>query len=338
MNWKVKFLFFLFLCFYSSEFIGQVSRRDKRLAFYHKLRVQDSINRVKNRERQLDTTRLKKHKAYYAQNTIYGYYDIIRQFGLGYRHSFNPYFDVNVEAGYIGAYVDLGGVGDFFQKKGFSINLLPKFVIFSVKGLYMGPLISFQHLSYNNQWVEQFPGYSKYYTEYTARSDLKSNGFTFQYCIGTKHNFNHISIETFVSLGTEINYNNRTWYEVNRPFNGHHDNVTFPYSFKETDGEIIGTAGVKIGFNFKPKKITRKQYLNAYVMPRINDLFLSKMYREKKITRQQIKEFVKKKSNAISELNKLYRKHYKVHEILMDDCHKTIDTLNFFIKSNFPTK
>ncbi len=338
MNWTVRFLFFLFLCIYSSSTIGQVSKRDKRIAFYQKLRMQDSIKRVENRIKQLDTLRLKKYRAYYSQNTVYGYYDIIRQFGLGYRHSFNPYFDINIEAGYIGAYYDIGGVGDFFKKKGFSINVLPKFVIFSVKGLYMGPLITYQYLSYKDQWTEQFLGYSKYYTGYTARSDLKSNGFTFQYCLGTKHNFKNISIETFLSLGTEINYNNKTWYEVNRPFKGYHDNVSFPHSFKEREAEIIGTTGIKIGLNFQSKKIARKQYIKTDAMPRINDLFLEKMYREKKITKQQIKGFVRKKSDAISELNNLYKKHYKEHQMLLNDCNNTIDTLNFFIKSNFPIK
>ena len=61
--------------------------------------MQDSIRQVENRTRELDTTKLKKHKAYFAQNTVYGYYDIVRQFGMGYRHSFNPYFDINIEAG-----------------------------------------------------------------------------------------------------------------------------------------------------------------------------------------------------------------------------------------------
>jgi len=338
MNLTVRFLFFLFLYIYSTNFIGQDSKQDKRNAFYQKLRQQDSIRTIEHRSKQLDTLRLIKYKTVYAQNTIYGYSDAIRQFGLGYRQSFNPYFDLNVEAGYIGAYNDIGGVGDFFKKKGFSINLLPKFVIFSVKGLYMGPLISFQHLAYYNQWVEQFSGYDKYYNGYTARSDLKSNGFTFQYCIGTKHNFNHLSIETFVSLGAEFNYNKRTWYEVNKTFMGYHDNVTFPYSFKESVSEIIGTAGIKIGFNFNPIKVTRFQYLHSYVKPRINDLFLLKMYREKKINKAQIKEFEKKKDNAITELNKMYKKHYMNHQSLLDDCHKTIDTLNFYLKSNFPTK
>ena len=229
---NILFIILIFGNIYT--FKAQNKKEPKHGLFYknwQKHRIQDSIFHANSSQHQaVVSTRI--NKGYFSKNTVYLYYDAFRQTGAGYRHSFSPYVDLNMEAGYIGTNAGMGytGFNDFFIKKGFSLNILPKFVLFSVRGLYMGPLITFQHMSYKNKWVEQISGYSKYFAPYSARADLSSNGFTFQFCLGIKQNYKWLAFETFMSLGTEQNYEHKTWYEVNREFR--FKNISYPYSFK----------------------------------------------------------------------------------------------------------
>ncbi len=278
------------------------------------------------------------YEGYYSKHSFFGYYDFVRQMGLGYTLSFSPHFDLTAQGGYVGpeAHATFTGLNDFYNKKGISLSFCPKFIVGTIKGFYVGPLISYQNLSYKNTWIEQFSGYDKYYATYTARSDLKSQGLTLQICIGTKHNYKHLYFETFVNVGKEFNVNHRTWYEVNTPFRFKY-NTTYPYSFSENVNTIVGSAGLRIGFCKKYKKVKRKQFINNYVDASVTKPALGKLYRAKKISKEPIYELRDEKRMIFREGNRLYKKYFLEDQIMINKTNILIDSLNNYIKSNFPS-
>lgn len=333
----LKNLFFAIALSFVVPLHAQQTLKVKNRTQSQKHHQQDSMRRALRHLELLDTSLYeKKLKGYYAKNTVYLYYDALRQAGIGYRYSHSPSFDVNLELGYIGVNANRGytGFNDFFDKKGISINLLPKIIVASVKGFYVGSLMTFQHMSYKNKWVEQYQGYDKYYSDFNARSDMSSNGFTLQVCVGTKHNYKWFSLETFASIGREINYEKRIWYEVNNEFR--FKGIGYPYTFKDVSTQVTGTIGLKIGFNFSSKKILRRHYLPKYINPRINTPKLGLLYRNKLITKKQIHELSDNKRLIYKETSKYYNKHFLETELLIEKSNQMIDAINLFIKTNFP--
>ncbi len=234
------------------------------------------------------------------------------------------------------AHMGITGFNDYFIKKGFSINLLPKFILFSIKGFYIGPLFSFQYLSYKNKWSEQQPGYDKYFADYEASGDLKSTGYTFQFCFGIKQNYKRFAFELFTSIGAEWNKEKRTWYELNRTHFNH--NPTLPYQFTQRTGLITRSAGIRIGFNFDTKKILRRHYLTKYVEQNIDHPSFGKLYRKKIITKKDIKEFSKRRRILLKTNSKNYKKKFDDSSILIEQTKVLVDSINIYIRAKFPSE
>lgn len=185
--------------------------------------------------------------------SIYGYYDLIREKGIGFQYHFLPNYSVDVSFYQIvpNNYLrDKVLQWDYYDLKGYGFSIRPKYHFAGLSKWYASPNISFEWLSHGKTWVEYYNG--KGSDIYHSLEETNGKAFTFGVSLGRKISLKTLYIEPFVGFGYTDYKGEKTTYEIdnNKVFSG----VIYPKEERYNQGFLQLFAAIKIGFSFKKSK------------------------------------------------------------------------------------
>lgn len=184
------------------------------------------------------------------QRHAYGYYDFVREVGLGYEYRFLPKFAIDARLNVIYPYSPVASsiyANDFAFYKGFSATAVFKNYSHLVNGLFVGISAGYAHIGYRQKWAEPQYGYSKYSSEFYGEKLYLRNRVSDQVSLGLVTGLHlpvkHIYLEPFVGVSMAFYNNDRITY--NDP------NIKYGYSDDRLGNRFCATLGIKLGFQWK---------------------------------------------------------------------------------------
>jgi len=187
---------------------------------------------------------------------VYGYYDLVREAGIGFQHQFHPLLcmDYSVYALHANGF-RMARQWDYYDFSGAGFSIKPKIMLSRDNRFYISPTLSVDYLKHDRVWVEDQVGRS---TRWYSLDAAKGWGSSLGLSLGVRCYARHILIEPFVSLGVTTAWLDVTSYAEKSAvvFNGKFK-YTEPTEYAEPKRSHIhkdyffSNFGVKIGFGWK---------------------------------------------------------------------------------------
>lgn len=185
-----------------------------------------------------------------SKNHVYGYYDLVREFGLGYEYRFHPKLAWDNRINVVYPYSPIATnihANDFSYNKGWSATTVIKNYSFVLKGFFSGISLSYASFGYKNKLAEPQTGYDKYASGYNGIAsqvrDRESKQVSLGLLTGFHLSYKHLYLEPFVGLNVAIYNDDRIIY---------HDPSATTYIYVEHSGNnLSGTIGIKLGYQWK---------------------------------------------------------------------------------------
>ena len=199
--------------------------------------------------------------------SVYAYYDIIRESGVGFQYQLGNKINIDVSAYLINKQNNLNRLikqWDYYEFKGFGFSLKPKYLLSRLGRFYVGANIAYESLHYDKAWVEYYYGRGSNYINHNLQG-AKGEAYTIGLTLGNKMPYKHAFFEPFFGIGittarlTTILYN-----ENPLPSN----TVKYPISSISKIEYLQMNIGIKIGYSFKRSKkhdVIDKKFDDVYI-------------------------------------------------------------------------
>lgn len=188
------------------------------------------------------------------KHTFYAYFDIVREYGVGYQYQAKKWlsFDVSVFGLYQGgALKNVIQQWDYNHFKGYGLKVTPKFKLKKLN--YIAPFFTVENLFYKRGMIQE---YNDPVIMYYLR-DAKGYGFSYGVSYGYRFNISQLMLETYLAMGiTDARLDYKEYGFQEGYLNGFNSNKTFykhdtPFSYSEHKYYFYTNIGIKIGFNHK---------------------------------------------------------------------------------------
>lgn len=185
-------------------------------------------------------------------HSIYSYYDVFGQIGLGYQHQI-----INISSIDFSIYklnnnhFIKNGISqdDYYDYEGYGISITPKFMFSQLNRFYIGGNIGIQSMSHGSVKWEHYSGSGD--PRYYYNEERKGYGITGGFVIGNKVLIKKIFFEPYLCAGLSTVEYSYTSYSNYR--NGI-KNTTLPINGNENQTYLHANIGLKVGFSFKKNK------------------------------------------------------------------------------------
>ena len=178
--------------------------------------------------------------------SVYGYYDLIRESGVGFQYQLGSQLNIDVSAYFINKQYNLNNTikqEDYYEFKGYGISIKPKFLISRLGRFYVGSNIAYESLQHDMAWVE-------YHFNHNLE-DAKGEAYTIGLTLGNKVIYKHLFFEPYFGIGITSARLSQTLYDENPlPYFA----VKYPTARVTKNSYFQMNIGLKIGFSFSKSK------------------------------------------------------------------------------------
>jgi len=152
----------------------------------------------------------------------------------------------------------------FYNRKGFGLEVIPKFFLTRKKTLYLGPQLSFHYFTYQDKWVFNFDeGSDDYHREHYAYQSEKSESLQVNAMFGVQTpQIKKFLFDAFISFGFMYRGGSvsRSVEKIYGHYMGTHiDNFDPPKTFKGGGFSLSAQIGMRFGFRFGKAEIRSKK-------------------------------------------------------------------------------
>jgi|GEM_PF-4566698 len=182
--------------------------------------------------------------------SVYGYYDLVREIGIGAQFQIQNKWNLDVSvynvrsSEYFKAKVRQEDYHDF---SGYGMSIKPKFLLGSLNRTYIGVNINYEYLHHDALLVDR-SGFGLHHT-FRCIESASGNVFTLGATAGHKMLYKHMFVEPFLCAGVVFNKTTATVYEANT--NYLYPNKPFPLSYQYNGNFLHFNIGIKVGYSFK---------------------------------------------------------------------------------------
>lgn len=183
---------------------------------------------------------------------VYGYYDFVREQGVGVQYSFLGLYNLDISCYniYPNGGFNFVSQWDYKDFKGQGISIKPKYQFSFLGRWYIGANISYEWLKHSIVPVEYYYGRGSMYI-YHYQESAKGTAYTIGITFGNKIRYQRVFIEPFFGIGYTEARLNKTIYGVDHE---EPNQKNFPYSESIRQSFFQSNLGVKVGFSFKKSK------------------------------------------------------------------------------------
>jgi hypothetical protein len=187
--------------------------------------------------------------------SVYGYYDVVREYGIGAQYQINNKYSLDLSVYKIYPYGYLHqkiSQWDYYDFDGYGISIKPKFMFSAKNRLYVGLNLSFEQLWHGSVAVENYNGRgSQFYYDMLER---KGYGNTIGISIGNKFTYKQLFIEPFISFGATIVKAKTIVHSSTYEYYNSADEPKYPLEYMSNGTYFQTNIGIKFGFSFKKSK------------------------------------------------------------------------------------
>lgn len=267
--------------------------------------------------------------------SAYGYYDIVREYGIGLQYQFLPAYSIDFGLYTVNPtpyFKDKILQWDYYDLKGYGISFKPKFHLNVLGQWYVSPNISFEWLKHDKTWVEEMVYYHEivhYLTE------TKGKAYTIGWNFGRKIMINRVFLEPFIGVGLTSFKAEKITYEIDRP--SLFPSQTFPETESYRQDYLQINIGLKLGVAFKKSKqlITIDKEFDRVYLAKSDSLssFFKTVSKERLQQNKQLRMAFRRYKALNRHALMAYKKHYYNHEKLylkIDELFIIIDSLRYY--------
>lgn len=240
---------------------------------------------------------------------IYGYYDFVREQGIGVQYSFLGMY--NLDISYYNVYPN-GGFNfvsqwDYKDFSGQGISVKPKYQFSFLGRWYIGANISYEWLKHGIVPVEYYYGRGSLYF-YHYQESARGTAYTIGVTFGNKIRYQRFFIEPFFGIGFTEARLNKTIYGVDHEEPYQKD---FPYTESIRQSFFQSNLGIKVGFSFKKSKKHKAidEKFDNYYIPKSNSL--KNYFQSIDFSNQSIKKDLRRALARYEALNRNALSKYK---------------------------
>jgi hypothetical protein len=184
--------------------------------------------------------------------SVYGYYDVIRESGIGFQFQVGGWWNLDASAYLINKHYSLSSAisqWDYYDLTGYGFSFKPKLLLSRLGRFYLGANFACEFLQHDKIWVNYY-NWGDYYIRQELQS-AKGVAYTFGFTLGGKIAFNRYFAEPFAGMGFTLsdNIKETTFQEkYGNPYS------TYPHTENYNHGYFQLNLGVKLGLSFKKNK------------------------------------------------------------------------------------
>jgi hypothetical protein len=186
--------------------------------------------------------------------SVYGYYDVIRESGVGFQFQIGNLLNLDVSGYLINKQNNLGGLvkqWDYYDLTGYGFSLKPKYLLGRFSRLYIGPNVAYEVLHHDKVWVENYSGRGALFIDHYLQ-DARGTAYTIGFTFGSKINYKQMFLEPFFGLGLTSAKLTQTTYD--RDNKAYYPIVNYPVVNVVKMQYLQINLGIKLGFSFKKNK------------------------------------------------------------------------------------
>jgi hypothetical protein len=248
--------------------------------------------------------------------SVYAYYDIVREYGIGFQYQLNNKYSLDASLFKIypyGLLYENISQWDYYDFQGYGFSIKPKFMFISRNRLYVGLNVSFEQLYHNIVPVEFYNGRgSQLYYEMTER---KGYGSTIGISFGNKFTFKQVFIEPFVAFGATFTKTKNITHSSTYEYYNNNNVPKYPIEYSSNGSFFQTNIGVKIGLSFKKNKkhiAIDKKFDDVYIPKAISlNNYIKTIDYKKPTTSKYLKEarnrYKALNRNTLAKYNRYYR-------------------------------
>lgn len=201
--------------------------------------------------------------------SLYGYYDLVRERGLGFQIQQGNKWNFDVSIYNVFENSDMfGGVQyNYADFSGYGASFKPKYFIGDMGRLYIGANIGFEYLNHPIIWVERSESGGHY--DIFSYESAKGNCLNIGATTGTKIQIKNLFVEPFGTIGFASNFTKSTIYYTNAKSITQTNNPVFPIERKFGGAYLHLNIGVKMGISFKDysqkREAINQTFDNVYI-------------------------------------------------------------------------
>ncbi len=135
--------------------------------------------------------------------SIYGYGDLVREYGIGIQYQLNTRYNFDFSIYSINPntyFKDKIQQWDYYDLKGYGVCFKPKYQFGKLSRAYVGLNLAYEKLSHDKVWVEYYYGKGSSYV-YHYLEDASGYGYTIGLTFGNKIRFKQVFVEPFFGIG-----------------------------------------------------------------------------------------------------------------------------------------
>lgn len=253
--------------------------------------------------------------------SVYAYYDIIRESGVGFQYQLGNKINIDVSAYLINKQNNFGGIiqqWDYYEFKGFGFSLKPKYLLSRLGRFYVGANIAYEFLHHDKAWVDYSysDDYQRYNLEY-AKGSVYTIGFT----LGNRMTFKHALFEPFFGMGYTASNIVSTAYAAKGQ--NADPNMIYPYTYKPKHDYFQLNIGIKLGYSFK---INKK---HDAIDKKFDDIYIPKA----EVLENYFKAFDAEKRNTPKNIKRALNRYHKLNVIVLRKYRRFyLDPVEFYIQ------
>lgn len=248
--------------------------------------------------------------------SVYGYYDAVREYGIGFQYQINNKYSLDLSVHKIYPYGYLYEKilqWDYYDFSGYGCSIKPKFMFSTKNRLYVGLNLAFEQLWHGAVAVENYSGRGTQL--YYNTLERNGHGTTIGITVGNKLTYKQLFIEPFVSFGVTTLKAKTIVYSSTYQYYNSADEPEYPLEYNYNHAFFQTSFGLKIGFScIKNKKhlAIDKKFDEVYI-PKANNLksyFETVNFKDKTIKKDLRKALARYEAlnrNALVKYKKYYR-------------------------------
>jgi hypothetical protein len=244
--------------------------------------------------------------------SVYAYYDIIRESGVGFQYQVGNRWNLDASVYLINKQYSLSGTisqWDYYDLTGYGFSFKPKYLISKMNRFYIGANLAIEALHHDKTWVEYTLGKGdRLYNLEEAKGFAYTLGFT----LGNRSTYKRLLIEPFFGMGYVIS--NLSSKSYARTTGGAIQYYTQPVVVGNHNYFQLNL-GIKFGYSFKKNKANEgidKKFDEVYIpmSSQLNTYFKTLDLRNKHTPKFLKKAFIRYKTLNRNAL-RAYRHNYQ---------------------------